>query len=122
MKYSVEVKLKRDALLEEGSVIASFRNGGGEGWTIWYENGIVSARVGDEWAWATCRFKASIDETHLEWRIIGDRHEMWQNGVQESEVMSRLQLPEDGVLYVGEDPMHPAERTEGIMSVEVKRG
>ena len=122
MRYKVEVLAGRDGFREDGCAIASFRGGDGTGWVLWYEAGIVSARVGDEWAWATCVLKPQGGAVKLEWRVIDDRHEMWQDGVQESEVMSRLTLPDDGVLFVGEDPISGAIKIDGVQSVEVERG
>jgi hypothetical protein len=123
MNYAVTVHFELDGACESAP-LASFRGEvPGEGWVIRLDNDIVSAVSSlDGHTPVRARIRSGSGLRKLEWRVTGDRHELWLDGAPSAECMSRLDLGDADTLRHGEDPGMPGKTYTGVLSVEVTHG
>jgi hypothetical protein len=124
VNYTVTITFLAAGQQYDSAPLASLRGDNpADGWCIRIDNGNVSA-VGtkDYYPYVNARLPWDDGEHVVEWRVTGDRHELWLDGLPSAECMSRLDLGDADTLRHGEDPEMPGKTYTGVLSVEVIDG
>lgn len=124
MDYAVKVTFLADAEQYDCAPLASFRGATpGDGWVLRVDAGILSAiSAPEEYMPVRVRIPWDSGEHVMEWRVVGDRHELWLDGVPSAEIMGGLFLGGADTLREGEDPEMPGKIYRGVLGVEVIDG
>jgi len=124
MNFAVKVTFEADASQYDCAPLASLRGSTpGDGWVLRIDAGIVSAiSAPSEYMPVRVRIPWDFGEHVLEWRVVGDRHELWLDGVPSAEIMGGLFFGGADTLREGEDPEMPGKTYTGVVSVEVIDG
>lgn len=124
MSYRVHVTFVADAKQYDCAPLASFRGAtAGDGWVLRIDAGILSAiSAPPEYMPVRVRIPWDSGEHIVEWRVTGDRHELWLDGAPSAEAMGGLFLGGADALREGEDPEMPGKAYVGVVSVEVIDG
>jgi hypothetical protein len=124
MNFAVKVTFEADVSQYDCAPLASFRGATvGAGWVLRIDAGILSA-ISSPPEYMPVRVRLPWDSgAHvIEWRVVGDRHELWLDGVPSAEAMGGLILGDADTLREGEDPEMPGKTYAGVLSVEVSNG
>lgn len=122
MTYAVAIKFVADPAQYQCAPLASFRGATpGAGWVARIDAGILSV-VSAPPEYMPVRIKLALVEPgeHLvEWRVVGDRHELWLDGAPINECMGGLLLGDADTLRLGEDPEMPGKTYSGVLEVTI---
>jgi hypothetical protein len=119
MNYAVTIRFIADPDQYACAPLASLRGDNpGEGWVVRIDDGILSACSG-EGPHVNARIRWGHGEHEVSWRVFGERHELWLDGVPVTETSAELVLGEANVLRHGEDPEMPGCAYNGVVEVSI---
>lgn len=119
MSYVVTIRFVADPDQYACAPLASLRgHNAGEGWVVRIDDGVLSCCSGDG-SHLNARVRWAYGEHEVSWRVHGERHELWLDGVPVTETSAELALGDAATLRLGEDPEMPGCVYTGVTEVTI---